>query len=51
MLENKGKNCPSFTRSHPENDDIFHIIKLFARIYVYMLAIAGQTAGPNWVNP
>ena len=34
---------------------IFYIIKLFAHLYVcimyiYMLAIAGQTAGPNLLN-
>ena len=38
--------------------NIFYIIKLFAYIYIYvylyiclyMLAIAGQTAGPNWLT-
>ena len=31
---------------------IFYKLKLFAHIYIYMymLAIAGQTAGPNWLK-
>ena len=43
-------NLPLAWRARKE----IYIIKLFAHIhifvYIHMLAIAGQTAGPNWLN-